>query len=156
MQPGFDGGRADRVAPVQRDVAVRAFELGLERLEHVTDEGPGAGLEFELIGGEGQVHAAKDAARDGFRTGPVARPGTLRRGAPRRGQVEATPDVTTRCTFDTDERGSTTNPAFPAVWSSIHEAFMPEVHLVDARCGSRAPGRSGDQVVQVEDLEGIR
>ena len=38
------------------------LELDLARLEDVAHERPGACLELELGGGQGQVHRAKDAA----------------------------------------------------------------------------------------------
>ena len=62
LQPRLDGGCPDRVAPVARDAPAGPLELDLARLEHVAHERPGARLELELGGGEGQVHRAKDAA----------------------------------------------------------------------------------------------
>ena len=81
VQPGLDGGRPDRVAPVARDVPAGPLELDLARLEDVAHERAGARLELELGGGEGQVHRAKDAAPGRREAHDVAGRGTTERAA---------------------------------------------------------------------------
>ena len=43
-----------------------------------------------------------------------------------------TEDVTTRRGFTTNKRGTSRDPAVPAVWSRVHEAFVCDVRLTGA------------------------
>ena len=87
VEARVDRGAPDRVAPIARDAAVGAFELDLARLEDVPHERPGARLELELGGAEGEVHRGQ-----GCPTRPRAR--AVRRGPQdgRRGCRAATYD----------------------------------------------------------------
>ena len=76
VQPSRDRRRPDRLAPVPWHSPGRPLEFDLARLKLVANERAGTGLELEVVAGEGQIHAVKDASLGRPRAGPVARPGT--------------------------------------------------------------------------------
>jgi hypothetical protein len=73
----LDGPPLDVTDRFKRERAAVPLELGLMRLEDVGDERAGPVAELELVGGEGQVHAAQCGGHGSKARAGVAGRGTL-------------------------------------------------------------------------------